>query len=222
MKNNLDLKDTRIVLQNPYHVKDYGNIYTPTNIAPLDLNAPVIGIWSDPLFPISESINTHSNLLFNKPIYKITSKEIIEKMELYNAKYLISISPELSNKLNSPEFKKIKSFNNFKIFSIDNDLNFVETPATYKIKQWPISPIIEFNSEKPTSAIIKMAYHPFWKAYINDKEIEVLNENNLIKINLDEGQQILELKYESNNLPYIVISLLTIIYAIYAIYFRIR
>jgi len=221
LKNEVDLQDTRIVFQSPFRTIPSGS-YTPLNLASFELKTPVIGSWSDPIFPISESLTTADNKLFNIPVSEITQETIIKKMNLYNARYIVTISPELDKKLK--DFNRIKSFGNFTIFLFENSSSdWVSTAAEYNIKQWRPYPIIEINNEEDDYIIVKIAYHPFWRAYIEGNEVPVIeDENNLIKIKLKKGSQIIVLKYESNKTIYILLSLFGLVSALYAFYFGVR
>ena len=143
-------------------------------------------------------------------------------MNLYNARYIVTISPELDKKLK--DFNRIKSFGNFTIFLFENSSSdWVSTAAEYNIKQWRPYPIIEINNEEDDYIIVKIAYHPFWRAYIEGNEVPVIeDENNLIKIKLKKGSQIIVLKYESNKTIYILLSLFGLVSALYAFYFGVR
>jgi len=209
----LDLTNTRIVFQSTYKVTNEG-IYTPLVLAPHTLQTPVIGSWSDPIFQISESLDATRSRLFNTK--NIPEEKLIENMELYNAKYLV-----LTENLELKNFTKLTS-NKFIIYELENfNSDWVETNANYEIKQLK-PPTIEIEAENETKILIKMAYHPFWKAYINAKEVEINNNNYLMEINLEKGIYILELKYNPIKRLYILLSLMGLLSALYAGYSRIR
>jgi hypothetical protein len=186
------LEAKNIVFQSPYRTIDTGLI-TPINMAPLELNIPILGSWSDPVFPVSESITNSNKRLFNISIDEITEQQIIEKMELYNKEYLVTVTS-----FNFKILTKLKSFNNYTIYKL------ISKEKDYKFISYNK---IEIKESKQLT--LPVAYHPFLEVHQNSKNLEVINDNNLIKITPKKG--IININFNQNNFIFILVSLITLL-----------
>ena len=212
----LDMQNARVIFQSPYRVYQWG-VYSPLYFDRYKLNIPVIGVFCDPILPACSAIDSTDNKILGTPVEEIAQEEIIEKMKAYNAKYLVSITPELTNKLT--KLKKLNSSGGITILELENyNPEWALTSANYALKQWQPYPVFEINNnEENNIMMVKTAYHPYWRAYINDKEVEIFNENNLIRINLEKGNYNRTLKYYPNKLIYMLLSLVGAAACIYFI-----
>ncbi|MEK6948008.1 MAG: 6-pyruvoyl-tetrahydropterin synthase-related protein [Nanoarchaeota archaeon] len=220
LEHNTD-KNARILNQNTY-----GNIQEPSitydaMLSPManyynGLN--YIGSWYTTVYPLENKFNTEDNKIFGIKIEEITEEELKKNLEIYNAKYIITLNNEWDNKLkNFKTLKEIYRSENYAVYDYE----------TYK-PEWIISKnkidytINNFNDQdikikinnlhQQNNIVIKIAEHPYWKAYINEKEIEVnSDENKLIKIEIPEGEYELDIKYQPRKIKYVLLSFIGLI-----------
>ena len=177
-----------------------------------------IGSWYTTVYPLENKFNTEDNKIFGIKIEEITEEELKKNLEIYNAKYIITLNNEWDNKLkNFKTLKEIYRSENYAVYDYE----------TYK-PEWIISKnkidytINNFNDQdikikinnlhQQNNIVIKIAEHPYWKAYINEKEIEVnSDENKLIKIEIPEGEYELDIKYQPRKIKYVLLSFIGLI-----------
>ncbi|HLC57313.1 MAG TPA: hypothetical protein VJH95_01955 [Candidatus Nanoarchaeia archaeon] len=174
------------------------------------------GTWYTTVYPIEQKAQTENSQLFGKKISNITGEELKENLEAYNVKYAIAISPELKSKLESSGLKKAKEFPNYTVYTFQEyQPSWVKTkePITSKLTEFTDQKMV-FELENPSQqkAILKFAYHPYWKASISGKEIPLtMNNYKLMEAELPKGKYSLTLEYQPKKYPTIIISLASLI-----------
>ena len=213
--------DSRIFIQNTYgNVKEplitydsimpvMANYYTGKNFA---------GSFYATVFPLENKFNTEDNKIFGIKINEIKEEELIKNLKNYNIRYLIAIDPNLKNRLdNSKNFKEIYGSENYKIYELNNykseyitsDKKIEYNILKFKDQEINIHIINKYDNNK---IIIKIAEHPYWKAFIDGKELDITkDENELMSIKIPKGEYLLNIEYRPLKLEYIIISIITIL-----------
>lgn len=65
----------------------------------------------------------------------------------------------------------------------------------------PESKKFSYIAEKSTPVLISFTYSPYWKAYSDGQEIKIYRVENLMALNLPEGDHQIEMKYKLGNSP---------------------
>jgi len=217
VKNNVNGSETRVIYQHlagnfkQNSVLDTSSIFAMSSYF---TNIPSIGIWSGGTPYPSEGLrSTENQRLLGKGVQNITDKELTEGMNLVNARYIVAVEPNLKNRLGDSLFVKRFNTTHLSIFELkDYKPEWIETDGFYKLNKFKDNEI-EFYIENATYALVKMQYHPYWKAYLNDKEIKVdKNKDSLIILNVDEINGNLKLSYSSRNLLGIILTILGFIF----------
>ena len=223
VKNNIT-DDSRIFIQNTY-----GNVKEPLitydSIMPVMANhytgKNFIGSFYATVFPLENKFNTEDNKIFGIKINEIKDEELIKNLQTYNIKHLIAIDPNLKKRLESSKnFKLIYESKNYKIYELLNynpEYITSENNIEYEIIKFEDQEInLNIKNEYENNKItIKTAEHPYWKAYINDKDIDITkDENELMQIKIPKGEYLLNIEYKPVKLINILISVITILFVI--------
>lgn len=222
---NVD-RNSRIVYQSTFgndvgepvllrsHVTALGMYYTPC--------LHVVTCGTTEQFPTYKELDTSNGKFFGIPVEAISKGDIIEKMEVFNAKYIVALEPKLKNKLASiSDFKIIKRIDGFDIFEYtsllpgwayfsggnDSGTSNCETFDDYHIK------IAGYNKLKNNEIIVKVGYHPYWSASLNGKVASVVSGPfGLMSIKLAEtGRFTLDLRYNSKKAIPIAVSIVSLL-----------
>ncbi|UCD54930.1 MAG: hypothetical protein JSV93_05290 [Candidatus Omnitrophota bacterium] len=217
LKNNAPSEEGRVIYQN-------------TNE---NMNAPILGrsdvfalsgiftrlsqIGISPFFE-GRYLRTDKGDVFEKPIDTADAGFIGEMMDNFNSRYIVSVMPNLKEKLNTSDlFFKEADFGPFSIFRLKNFKNEwikFKGDATYKkitFKNQHIQFHIN-NKSADNEAFIKISYHPLWRGRLNNKSVRIERDKyELMKISLpDKGDYELELLFSSFNRLWASVSLLTL------------
>ena len=210
-----NVNETRVYYQDTYFASQNKQL-NKLRIFPLSYKftkVHTIGGWAiNPAFHIAELDSSHMQI-FGLGILRINDEQLAANMSYYNAKYAVSAETTLKDKLtNSKLFNKEAEFGEFTVFALkDYDQTWVmvnDKDANVKIVKFEYENI-EFElpiNGSITEIIVKMAYHPFWKAYVNSEPVEirrlatgfkVFKTNGLISIRTDKtGYLNVKLLYE--------------------------
>jgi len=223
VKNNIT-DDSRIFIQNTY-----GNVKEPLitydSIMPVMANhytgKNFIGSFYATVFPLENKFNTEDNKIFGIKINEIKDEELIKNLQTYNIKHLIAIDPNLKKRLESSKnFKLIYESKNYKIYELLNynpEYITSENNIEYEIIKFEDQEInLNIKNEYENNKItIKIAEHPYWIAHINDKELDIIkDENELMQIIIPKGEYLLNIEYKPVNAINILISVITILFVI--------
>lgn len=224
LDKNIDKENVRIVHQNffdnleePYITKDstFGSFFA------YKYKIYTMGLWATVPEPTEKYTVIGDKKIFGKNISEISNEEIIEKSEAYNIKYIIAIEPNLKEKIKSiNEFKIIKEIEPYTIFEFTNyepswlsSTKEIQKEIKFVNNQKILIKVI--NEYQENILNIKIAYHPYWKAYKNNQEIQIFPSKDLtMDIPLEKEEQEIILKYDSFKRKNVMISILTIIICI--------
>jgi len=170
-------------------------------------------------FPQEKFMRTDQGRIFGKDMKQASDSFIRDMMVYFNAPYIVTVEPELENKLkNSGLFFQKRKFGNFTIFRLKNFtgtwIKFLKKARTKKLdldNQWVKVALL--NRAPDNEIFIRIAYHPFWRARLNEKLVKIGQDKyGLMKIPIPEtGPAILELSFSSFNPFWISVSFLSLI-----------
>jgi len=175
------------------------------------------GAWYTTVYPMEKKAPTENHKLFGKKLEDISGQEIQQHLQAYNIKYIIAVSPELKERFNTlPFLQQEKIFGQYTLYSYS-----IYTPSWISPQHPLEAELVEFSDQKivfhvvnpkESQITIKFAYHPYWRAFANNKEIDLrTNEFYLMEADLPAGEYDLTLSYQPKNYPAIVISTTTFI-----------
>jgi hypothetical protein len=158
----------------------------------------------------SRQLFMEKNCIFGLPVNKLSDMQIYKLMKLFNGHYIVSCEDNLRNKLSISNLFLLKSsFPPFTVFEVKNKnsitlFEFNHIGTKYDILSWKDNHMV-LNIENPAennTMLLKITWHPYWKAFINNKEAAVSrNQIGFMEINLPEkGNLKVELKYNSFNI----------------------
>jgi hypothetical protein len=180
-------------------------------------DVPQIGVSrSASPFPQEKYMRNDYGSIFSRKISAVDDAFIRDRMNYFNAKYIVSVEPDLKDKLeSSPLFFREQEYGSFTVFRLD-DFNGgwikFKGDAEYEIKTFE-NQKLEFlvrNKTPDNEAFLKVAYHPLWRARLNDAPIKIKGDRyGLMKISLPErGLYRLELAFTSFNRLWAMVSFL--------------
>ena len=231
VNKNIPAEEGRIVYQNTV-----GNINDPIlrrsdvfALSGVFTDIPQIGV-SRPAspFPQEKYMRNDQGNLFGIPVNKIENDEIKERLDYFNAGHIVSVEPDLVRKLDkSGLFQKVKTFGDFNILRFKyftGEWIKFRKDAGYKtvISEDQRMKFNIWNRSINNEALIKVAYHPFWQAWLNERPVKIRQDKySLMSILLPEkGKYELIMQFNSFN-PYLVaISLLSIVASIVVIVWK--
>lgn len=170
-------------------------------------------------FPQEKYMRNDHGRIFGRDIKTADDFFIKDMMNYFNARYIVSVEPSLENKISKSKlFFKEKELGPFSIFRVKNFKGgwvAFERDAGYKTLDFD-NQYVEFsifNKSINNEAFIKIAYHPFWRAQLNDKPVKIKQDDySLMKISLPhKGNYRLALSYNSINYLWIAVSALSLI-----------
>ena len=176
--DNVDGNKTRVYYQDTYFTSKNKQL-NQTRVFSLSYKftkVPFIGGWAtNPSFHIAELYTNHRQM-FGSSVDEINDGQIATNMSYYNSKYIVSVESVLEGKLKKSNlFKQETKFGELSIFTLkDYDPKWVRLNGNdidvemLKFEHENIE--FDFTTDKiDKQLIVKMAYHPFWRAYVNGK-----------------------------------------------------
>jgi hypothetical protein len=161
--------------------------------------------------------NDHGNI-FGRDVDKADAAFVRDMMDDFNAGYIVSVEPDLASKLDeSGLFHREEAFGSFSIFRLKDFtngwINF-KKDADYKTTTFENQRVTFdiWNKSVNNQAFIKVAYHPFWKARLNGRVVEIKQDKySLMGIPLPEkGIYELILEFDSFNPFWVAVSLIAL------------
>ncbi len=220
IKDNVEGKNTKIVYQDFYgNTEDtsIGSSHLPSMFF-YYTNVYSLGSWYDSSSYPTDSLSlTSSGRIFGKKLDEVENAFIQDKMKLVNAKYIVSSNDKLKNKLlDSKLFKEEFSNEHFTVFSLNSykpEWISYKGNLSYEVTRFENRLVsFNYNSDSEKEILVKVSYHPYWHAYIDNKEIKVLrSDDSLMALKLPEGSHSVMLSYKPFRLPYFIVTLITLI-----------
>ncbi len=222
VKDNVSPREFRIVYQNTVGAMD-DNIMNRSDVFALSgvfTEVPQIGVGrSASPFPQEKYLRMDHGIVFGKPILEADASYISEMMNRFNCKYIVSVEPLLKNKLdNSGLFAGEKEYGSFSIFRLNDFkggwIDF-EKDASYNTIEFE-DQRLKFqiwNNSSDNKAVIKVAYHPLWRGYLNNNPAAIGQDTySLMTISLPAaGECSLELVFNAFNPIWVSVSLISFI-----------
>lgn len=219
IKENVDGEETRILYQSFW--KNTDPEYDSDSIHAMSVhytNVNFIGGWTGGTPNPTEFTltSTKGNRLLGKTIETISDEEMIAKLKMLNAKYVVAIEPKLKDKLGSSKnFEKEYSIGRFEVYSLKNytpewfDFKYKTRYTINTLESQKIDVTIE-NIQEGNKILIKIANNPYWYAYIDNKEIEIKDNGlGLMEVDLQKtGNLHLKLVYNPIRRVYLSLTLI--------------
>jgi|WetSurMetagenome_2_1015567.scaffolds.fasta_scaffold48079_2 uncharacterized membrane protein len=189
ISNNVDGSKTRVYYQSFEQNHDYssGNISAIWALSTIHTNVSSLGGWNAGYpYRIEDNIKSIYGCIFNIPITDISDAQIKNNLELFNAKYIVTLEPNLTKKLDQSKlFKKEKEISKFTIFSIiDYSPEWVifKNNVTYKILTYNDDRVIIkiSNNTENNTMLFKTQYHPYWHAVINNETVKISKDQHYL------------------------------------------
>lgn len=215
---NVSPEEERIVYQNTFGNMDDAILRRSdvfalsgifTDVAQIGVSRP-----ASP-FPQEKYMRNDQGCIFGKKIDKVSAGFIADTMQYFNARYIVSVEPNLKSKLSKSHlFLEEEEFGNFTIFRLEDFktgwISFKED-AEYRTIAFENQRLV-FDIQNKTinnQAFIKVAYHPFWQALLNEKPGTIEQDRyGLMKISLPEkGFYRLGLTFDSFNPLWVIVSI---------------
>lgn len=208
INNNVDADKYRVFYQNTA-----GNMTPPILnrsdvfvLSAVFTKPQTLGVSRSPSpFPHIQHLLSYKHTIFGKPVAKIDAIFIKDRLEYYNARYIVTVEPGLKGMLTGSNlFENLATFGDFDIFEVRNfngDWIYSEKPISFKVLELDgnnASFELE-NGATDNGAVIKIGYHPLWKASLNGMRVSIsADQYGMIKINLPEkGKFLLRLHFRS-------------------------
>jgi 6-pyruvoyl-tetrahydropterin synthase related domain len=188
------------------------------------------GSWTGGnLWPVERYLLGESERFFGKKLEDIDLFDLVIKQKLlqqYNIKYVVSCGLFLKGKLEgSGLFNKEFESGSFAIFSLSDEFFTPEWARLWPRELGTISKAEVFRdrievdletSAGGTKLLIKMAHHPFWKAYIDCGPAAIsMTETGLMELaDLPGGKHLVVLKFRPVNTLCIVLAAIGLIGAV--------
>ena len=182
---------------------------------------------------MARQVFMENNCIFGIPVDMMKDGQLYKFMNLVNARYIVSCEEKLQSKLSDSDlFILIKSYPPFTIFVLKNKeqiklYEFSVSGTECEITELKDNHMV-FNIKNPVSdnlMLLKITWHPYWKAFINKKEVFISRSQfGMMEITLPEKGNIqIELRYNSFNPLTVFISLFFLLFSIAGfIYFYVR
>ena len=225
---NISPGDERIVYQNTVSNTD-DPIFNRSDVFALSgvfTKVPQIGVSrSASPFPQEVYMRNDRGNIFGKPIDDVGELYIRDIMNEFNAGHIVSVEPELENKLDKSQlFSKEKTYGIFNIFRMNGfksawiDFKRDAEYEALEIGDQSVTARLR-NGHDGNEALIKVAYHPMWRGWLNEKPVRVgQGDYGLIKIPLPEkGNFHLKLLFNPFNTFFASLSLLSLVATIVGI-----
>ena len=171
------------------------------------------GSWYTTVYPIEKKAKTENKYLFGEKINTISDESIKTHMEIYNLKYAIAVSKELQERLEASNLFTIeKEFETYKIYILkEYTPSWIASEQLVEVQEFTLAEqTMDFTVDNPVNqqVIVKFAYHPYWKAFMDGVEIPLgTNEWYLMSLQLQEGIHQIHLEYAPKNTAVNIISL---------------
>ena len=173
-------------------------------------------------FPQEEYMRNDRGDIFGKPSREADSFYVKTMMQHFNAGHIVTVEPGLKRMLGRSElFSKEATFGIFNIFKLkefqNNWVDFTKKAGyeTLKFDSQHVTFLIR-NDSGGNAMRTKVAYHPFWRAYLNSRQIEIRqDEHSLMQVSLpDKGFYRLDLVFNSFNPLLTAVSVLGVLAAL--------
>lgn len=216
LRGNIDPLGSRVFIQNTYRnieeplitfhsiMHSVANHYTGLNF---------VGSWYTTVFPLEGKFDTESSKIFGIKAGSINEEELINNLKAYNVRHIVAVEPELKSRLSSSKnFKVVYKSQNYVVFEfLDYSPEWLsyDKKIEYNIVRFDAQDIdIKLkNNLENNKVALKVAYHPYWKAFIDNKEINLSpDEYGLIGFVLPNGEYNLKFVYNPVKLPHILVS----------------
>ena len=206
IKENAGSKETRVLYQNTFGnfgVNDLRNSHIFA-LSTKNTGVESLGTWQGGFPLISSKFYTGGGQIFGSDIETIEVSKLADSMKAYNAMYVVVSESKLKDKIeNSGLFKFETNYGNFSIYSVVGysptliRINNVDMSVEIMVNKMETK-TFRFVSDKPSKITVKISYHPYWKVYVNKKEVETeRNSLGLIEIDtIETGEIFLELLYK--------------------------
>ncbi|MFA4887570.1 MAG: hypothetical protein WC595_05120, partial [Candidatus Nanoarchaeia archaeon] len=174
------------------------------------------GSWYTSLNKLDEVIKTEGQFMFGKKIEEISQEEISENFKKFNIKYVLAVEPNLQKKMVDAGYEVIFRTEHLQLFEVNN-----YTPSWFMFKGE--ANLISFESQNvffSTSSmnenqlVFKMAFHPYWKAYVDGNEVSVKESEGLIALYVPSGEHTVLLSFEPKKWGHILVSVLAAVIAL--------
>jgi len=226
---NLSDKDLRVVYQNTVGSMDDDDVLKRSDVFALSgifTGVYQIGVQrSASPFPQEDHMRNDHHSIFSRPVGDVKDGYIAGIMKKYNAGYIVTVEPELRQKLYySRLFKLEKDFGPFSIFRLAGFsgawVSFKKN-SPYAIKRFDDHNIELKIDNKFSDNILylNVAYHPMWRAQIGARTVKIVpDEYNLMTVHLrGKGSQRLIFSFNSQNYPLIVVSLASLLASLFMV-----
>ena len=224
INQNASHREGRIVYQNTMDNMD-DSILNRSDVFALSgifTKFPQIGVSP---FPEGKYVRNLKGHIFDRKIEVSSGPFIKNMMDNFNSGYLVTVEPSLRNKLRTSEsFIEEAHFGPFSIFGLKNPkggwITF-EKEASCKTPELDnqSAKFHIWNKSTENQAIIKISYHPLWRAWLNNKPVRIKQgKYELMEISLpDEGFYRLKLLFSSFNPLWVSVSLSSLVICIIVI-----
>ena len=146
-------------------------------------------------------------------------------MMLVNTQYIVSSNGKLKSKLaGSNLFKQDFSNNRFAVFSLKGyNPEWFSHPDNlfYRMIAFDDNIILfSYNSTYQSDILVKVTYHPYWKAFVDDKEVKVSRSaDNLMMVSLPQGSHDVMFSYDPFRWSYLIVTLITLMGCVFVLLF---
>ncbi len=233
VNKNVNKDEGRVVYQETYYCFPIDHPLNKSHV--MTLSAMKTGVPQFINTSASEDVNFFlryflmlNHFIFGRPIDEISDTKLYNLMRIFNAHYIVSCEEELKSKLEGSSLFILKfSSPPFTIFEIKDKekiswTEFSYNEIEYNILKWTDSNIVLKinNSFTDNQMLLKVLWHPYWKAYIDGNEISIgRNQFGMIMVDLpDKKDMTFELRYSSFNPVTVTVNLLSfLVFFIYLV-----
>ena len=174
-------------------------------------------------YPTEAFTRTDSRAIFGRSLSSITDVEISGWMKVLNSRFIVSSEPVLEERLQRSElFSRQRSFGTFSVFKLkDYEPEWIVFRAKDTQSDWMRFEdqllVLNIENQSPgNKANLKIAYHPYWRADIDEEPVSIEPDNyGMMDVLLKEkGPLRLRLYYNSKNKAALFISFLSLVSAL--------
>jgi uncharacterized membrane protein YfhO len=169
---------------------------------------------------------TSDGNVFGKNLDSTTDGAIAHDMMLVNSKYLVAVNDELKDKMyRSAIFKEEYSNNRFSVFSVNNYTSewlSYDDDFDYRMVSFDDNLVLfSYNSTSPKEVLVKVTYHPYWRAFVDNQEIDIgVSTDNLMVLELAPGRHDVLLSYQPFRPLYLIVTLITLTGCVLVLFLR--
>jgi hypothetical protein len=218
---NVDGSSTRIIYQDFYGNIDYplfDSSHIPAMFYHYTHVNSVGGWYPSSSYPTDKLAFTSSGTFLGNSMDEVTPGFVAGRMILINAKYVVSTNDNLEKVLaSSGMFKKELSGRIFNVFSLkDYNPEWISYSGNFSYNMVSFDKdvvLFNYNITTDKTVFVKVSYHPYWHAYVDDNEIYVSrSRNNLVSLDLPQGSHSVLLSYQPFKWSYLMLTLITILF----------